>query len=119
VRAQLKPQYDFSHIPLTDEAVAKVLRRTPPAERIEMSCRFRRLLCFAIQSLHPDWSDAQVSRELQRGAELEEYPLFPEDIFRFCIEKAGMARTAQWADEAGLREVWDVIEKRTASNKED
>jgi hypothetical protein len=61
---------DPGQIEVVDDAVAEVLRRKTPTQRIGMvfSCNrtMRLLLEGAIISRHPDWNDAQIQAEIAR-----------------------------------------------------
>jgi hypothetical protein len=61
---------DPSKIEVIDEALAEVLRRKTPAERIEMIAaanRAARLLATAgAKHQHPEWNEAQVQAEVLR-----------------------------------------------------
>jgi hypothetical protein len=61
---------DPSRIEVVDEAAAEILRRKTPAEKIEMALGCSRLIRQVIEgrirSLHPDWPDEEVAREVAR-----------------------------------------------------
>ena len=61
---------DAGQIEVVDEAVAAILRRKTPAERIALTADAHRtaraLLTARVRSLHPDWADEQVQREVAR-----------------------------------------------------
>jgi hypothetical protein len=70
---QSKPtnwRLDPGRIEIVDEAVAAVLRRKTPAERIALAAAAHRtaraLLAAQIRSQHADWTDEQVHREVVR-----------------------------------------------------
>lgn len=73
----MKWRLDPGQIEVVDEAVAAVLRRKTPAERIALAAAAHRtaraLLTARVQSQHPDWADdrvrAEVARRLLRGAD--------------------------------------------------
>jgi hypothetical protein len=76
---QSKPmnwRLDPGQIEIVDEAVAAVLRRKTPAERIALAASAHRtareLLAARIRSQHAGWTDEQVhhevARRLTRGA---------------------------------------------------
>ena len=108
----MKWRLDPGRIEVMDDAMAELLRKKTPAEKVEIAFRLHRMLFLAIRHLHPDWIDSQVGLELLRGAELGEYPIYSDDILNFCSEKASPACAARWAEESGLREIWDAIQKR-------
>ena len=68
---------DAGQIEIVDEAVAVVLRRKTPAERIALTASAHRtaraLLTAQIGALHPDWSSeriqSEVARRLTRGTD--------------------------------------------------
>lgn len=68
---------DPGQIEVVDEAVAAILRRKTPAERVAIASdahRTARLMTTAqVRRMHPDWTDEQVRREaarrLTRGAD--------------------------------------------------
>lgn len=55
---------------MMDDAMADILRRKTPAERLRIAGRMwqsaRVMLRGAIRTAHPDWSEAQVNREIAR-----------------------------------------------------
>ena len=61
---------EVRRIEVVDEAVAEVLRRKTPAERVAMiqaSNRTMRLLIAGhLRALHPEWDDQAVAREVAR-----------------------------------------------------
>ena len=61
---------DERRIEVVDDAVAEVLRRKTPAERIEMVLNANRLMRLRIEghlrTRHPDWDDAAVHAEIAR-----------------------------------------------------
>jgi hypothetical protein len=61
---------EVRRIEVVDEAVAEVLRRKTPTERVAMilACNrtVRRLIEGHLRALHPDWDDAAVAREIAR-----------------------------------------------------
>jgi len=71
-----KRRLDAGQIEVVDEAVAAILRRKTPAERIALTADAHRtaraMLTAQVGSLHPDWTAeqvrAEVVRRLTRGA---------------------------------------------------
>jgi Rv0078B-related antitoxin len=65
-----KWRLDLGQIEVVDEAVAAVLRRKTPAERIAMAAAAHRtareMLTAQISAKHPDWTDEDVQREVAR-----------------------------------------------------
>ena len=65
-----RPLPELSRIEVVDEAIAKILRRKTPAERVAMLCECNRtvrsILYGSLESLHPDWNDTQIRREIAR-----------------------------------------------------
>lgn len=61
---------DKGQIEVVDEAMAEVLRRKSPAERIaigfEMWSSAIKMLTAHLKSSHPDWSVEEVQREVAR-----------------------------------------------------
>ncbi len=95
-----------------------IMRRKTPMECIQGVFNCRRMLCLLVQSQHADWDEGRVSRSVLRRAKSGEFPLWVEDILIFCAEKAGRARAAQWAEELGFKEIWNLefVQKRLATN---
>ena len=68
---------DGGQIEVLDEALADVLRRKTPAEKIQMIAAAhrtaRQLIRAGVHHQHPDWDDARVGaevlRRLTRGAD--------------------------------------------------
>lgn len=62
-----KLRLDPGQIEVVDEAVAEVLRRMTPAERIALASDAHRtaraLIEGQVRSQHPEWDDEQVRRE--------------------------------------------------------
>ncbi len=113
----MKRKFDFSHIPVPDDAMVAIMRRKTTIERFQMASNCRRMLCLLIHSRHPDWDEGRVSRSVQRRAKSGEFPLWIEDILTFCAKKAGRERAAQWAEDLGFKEIWDLefVQKRLAT----
>jgi hypothetical protein len=116
MRARMKRPLDFSHIPVPDDAMVAIMRRKTTIERYQLASNCRRMLCLLIHSQHPDWDEGRVSRSVQRRAKSGEFPLWIEDILTFCAQEAGRERAAQWAEELGFKEIWDLefVQKRLA-----
>jgi len=61
---------DVRQIEVMDEAMAEVLRRKTPAERIGIGFGLwrsaRRMLQAELASLHPDWDAQRIDREVAR-----------------------------------------------------
>ena len=61
---------DMQRIEVLDDAMAEVLRRKTPAERLAIGFGLwrsaRTLLRGQLASLHPEWDVAQVDREVAR-----------------------------------------------------
>jgi hypothetical protein len=61
---------DRGQIEVVDEAMAEVLCRKTGAERLQMAFglwRFARLMVRAgVRSRHPEWTEAEVAREVAR-----------------------------------------------------
>ncbi len=66
----MKWRLDDGQIEVVDDAVAEVLRRKTPGERIAMvgaAWRFARTwIESAVRSQHPDWNAGQVQREVAK-----------------------------------------------------
>ena len=66
----MKWRLDHGQIEVLDDALADVLRRCTPAERIEMIAAAHRtarhLISAAVRHRHPDWDDQQVAVEVLR-----------------------------------------------------
>ncbi len=73
----MKWRLDSGQIEVLDEALADVLRRKTPAEKIQMIAAAhrtaRQLIGAGVRHQHPDWDDARVEaevlRRLTRGAD--------------------------------------------------
>ncbi len=73
----MKWRLDSGQIEVLDEAMADILRRKTPAEKVQMigaaQRTARRLLAAGVRHQHPDWDDARVEAEvlwrLTRGAD--------------------------------------------------
>ena len=65
-----KWRLDPGQIEVVDDAVAEILRRKTPAERVEMifACNrtMRLLIEGGIRTFHPDWDDVQIKKEVAR-----------------------------------------------------
>jgi hypothetical protein len=61
---------DIGRIEVVDDAIAEILRRKTPAERLAIAfdCNrtVRQRLDAHLRSVHPDWSDAQIAAEIAR-----------------------------------------------------
>ena len=72
----MKWRLDPGQIEVVDDAVADVLRRKTPAQRVEMmraaNRTMRLLIAGHVRTRHPDWTDdavaAEVARRMLRGA---------------------------------------------------
>ena len=66
----MKWRLDKGQIEVVDDAMAEVLRRKTPAERVEMALAANRLVRLRIEghlrTMHPDWDDGQVQAEIAR-----------------------------------------------------
>jgi len=66
----MKWRLDDGQIEVVDEAVAEILRRKTPAERLAMvfNCNrtMRLLIAGGACNQHPDWTDEQVKAEVAR-----------------------------------------------------
>ena len=66
----MKYRLDDGQIEVVDDAVADVLRRKTPAERVAMmfACNrtMRLLIEGRLRTVHPDWDDARISSEVAR-----------------------------------------------------
>ena len=66
----MKWRLDDGQIEVVDDAVAEVLRRKTPAERVAMAFAANRTARLVIEgnirTRHPDWDDARVAAELAR-----------------------------------------------------
>jgi len=64
----VKWRLDDGQIEVLDDAVAEVLRRKTPAERVAMVFECNRTMRLLIEGRlrtdHPDWDDARVSAEV-------------------------------------------------------
>ncbi|MGA2498171.1 MAG: hypothetical protein ABSH20_10540 [Tepidisphaeraceae bacterium] len=65
-----RPLPELGRMEVVDETVAEILRRKTPAERVAMLCECNRtvrsILYGSLESRHPDWSEAQIRREIAR-----------------------------------------------------
>jgi hypothetical protein len=61
---------DDGQIEVVDQAVADVMRRKSPAEKVAMVCAAhrtaKRLMAAGIRRMHPDWSDDDIQAEVCR-----------------------------------------------------
>jgi len=61
---------DWRRIEVMDEAMAEVLRRKTPAERLRIGFGLwgsaQKLLRGQLASLHPEWDEARITREVAR-----------------------------------------------------
>jgi hypothetical protein len=61
---------DPSRIEVTDDAVAAILRRKTPAERLAMVFEANRMVRLRIEghlrTNHSDWSDSEIQQEIAR-----------------------------------------------------
>lgn len=61
---------DKGQIEVVDDAVAEILRRKTPAERVQIGLRMwtsaRDMLTAHLKSSHPEWSIERVAREVAR-----------------------------------------------------
>jgi len=66
----MKWRLDDGQIEVVDPAVAEVLRRKTPGERVSMACdcnRTARLLIEgALRTRHPEWDGARIAEEIAR-----------------------------------------------------
>ena len=65
-----QPNPDLSRLEVLDETMAEVLRRKTPTERLGIAFGLwrsaRHMLASMLRSMHPDWSEDQVNREVAR-----------------------------------------------------
>ncbi len=65
-----KWRLDAGQIEVVDEAVAEILRRKTPAQRLAMGFAAnrtaRRIMEGGLKSQHPDWNDLRVRAEIAR-----------------------------------------------------
>ncbi|MGQ0633153.1 MAG: hypothetical protein ACT4QC_00970 [Planctomycetaceae bacterium] len=61
---------DIRRIEVVDDAIAEILRRKTPAERLAMAFDCNRTVRLRLKghlrSVHPDWTDAQIAAEVAR-----------------------------------------------------
>ena len=66
----MKWRLDKGQIEVVDDAVAEILRRKTPAQRVQMALeanRFMRLrLEGHLRSIHPDWDAPRIQAEIAR-----------------------------------------------------
>jgi len=66
----MKWRLDAGQIEMVDDAVAEVLRRKTPAQRVAMIFAANRTMRLIIQgslrTFHPDWDEAQIKRAVAR-----------------------------------------------------
>lgn len=64
------PSLDWRRIEVVDEAMAEVLRRKSPAERLAIGFGLwrsaRKMLRGQLTSLHPEWPAERIEREVAR-----------------------------------------------------
>lgn len=71
-----RDKLDSKQIEAVDTLTAEILKKKTPAERLEIAFGLWRstskLLFFCVKSLHPDWDEKRIEREvvrrLSRGA---------------------------------------------------
>jgi len=61
---------ELSRIEVVDDAIAAILRKKTPAERLALAFDCNRTVRLRLtahfQSVHPEWSDTQVAAEVAR-----------------------------------------------------
>lgn len=66
----MKWRLDKGQIEVVDDALAEVLRRKTPAERVAMVSSANRTMRLLIEghlrTRYPDWDDARIAREVAR-----------------------------------------------------
>jgi hypothetical protein len=66
----MKRRLDPGQIEVVDDAVAEILRRKTPSERVGMALEANRLVRLRIkghlQTLHPDWDADRIQAEIAR-----------------------------------------------------
>jgi hypothetical protein len=66
----VKWRLDKGQIEVVDDAVAEILRRKTPAERVQMALDAnrlgRQLIAGHLHTIHPDWNDDQIQAEVAR-----------------------------------------------------
>jgi hypothetical protein len=66
----VKWRLDPGQIEVVDDAVAEILRRKTPAERVEMALTANRFVRLRIEghlrTIHSDWDDAAIHAEVAR-----------------------------------------------------
>ena len=66
----MKWRLDAGQIEVVDDAVAEVLRRKTPAQRVAMIFAANRTMRLIIEgslrTFHPNWDEAQIKREVAR-----------------------------------------------------
>ena len=66
----MKWRLDKGQIEVVDDAMAEVLRRKTPAERVQMIFAANRTMRLVIEgglrTFHPDWNDKRISDEVAR-----------------------------------------------------
>ncbi|MBI5725274.1 MAG: hypothetical protein HZA50_15045 [Planctomycetes bacterium] len=71
----MKRRLDKGQIEVVDEAVAEILRRKTPAQRVEMALEANKFVRLRIEghlrTIHPDWDDATIQAEIARRMLLE------------------------------------------------
>ncbi|GIW54973.1 MAG: hypothetical protein KatS3mg082_1377 [Nitrospiraceae bacterium] len=69
-RGEEAPSLDWRRIEFMDEAMAEVLRRKTPAERLQIGFGLwrsaRKLFRGQLASLHPEWDTQRLEREVAR-----------------------------------------------------
>ncbi len=68
--SRIEWRLDDGQIEVLDDAMAELLRRKTPAERVAMISALHHTMRVVIQSTlrsrHPDWDDAAISQEVAR-----------------------------------------------------
>ena len=66
----MKWRLDDGQIEVVDDAMAEVLRRKTPAERVAMVSALNEFLRIMLESVlrgeHPDWEDGRITNEVAR-----------------------------------------------------
>ncbi len=65
-----KRKLEPRQIEVVDNAMAEILRKKTPAERIQIGFSLwtsaRKMLTVHLKSIHPDWDEEQISREVAK-----------------------------------------------------
>ena len=70
IKEKIKWRLDDGQIEVVDDVVAEILRKKTPAERLKQAFGMwhsaRIQLTYFVKSLHPEWEEKQIQKEVAR-----------------------------------------------------